>query len=108
MFLAAIALRWRAIARSISRDAGWREDVASARELFAFEDREQELADLLRTEAFCLIEETGDVASARKLLSESRRSHNRRGESRGAKRSAIAMRLLTLGSPQARRVLAVR
>lgn len=98
MFLGGIALRWRAQARARLKDDRWREDIDAARELFAFEDRQQELADLLRSEASCVIIMTGDIARARELLQESRDSHQRRVERRGVFRCSVALRLLGLGA----------
>ena len=97
MFLGGIAHRWRALARARLKDPAWRDDVAVARELLVFEDRQQELADLLRAEGTCRLVAESDVASARRLIRVSRASHRRRGEWRGVRRCGLALRLLAWG-----------
>lgn len=97
MFLGGIALRWRALARSCIGDSGWQSDIRHAEELFRFEDREQELADLQRTEAVCLLLRREDPARARRLSIGSLTSYLRRREFRGFVRSGLVLMSSYLG-----------
>lgn len=97
MFLGGISFRWRALARARLGDEKWRDDIRSARELLTFEDRQQELADLFRTEGICVFFASGEVAKACRLLGMSERSHAVRDEPRGVARSKVALRLVHWG-----------
>ena len=96
MFLGGIIHRWRALGRARNSDPRWIEDVHAATDMFDFEGREQELADLQRTEAVCLTLVNQDNDRARQLLQDSRESYRRRRERRGVYRSQIALTLIRL------------
>lgn len=94
MYLEAHLLRWRAIIRARQGRTGWAADLDRARELFDFEGRTLEIADLLRTRAFVVTYATGDTGTAHALLDEALDLSTRAGNVRGQARTRFLARII--------------
>jgi hypothetical protein len=94
MYLEAHLLRWRAIVRARQGRSGWLADLDAARDLFTFEGRTLELADLLRTRAFIVAYATGDTATARALLDDALKLSDETGNVRGRARTRFLARII--------------
>lgn len=75
-------LRRRALLLARLRRPGWQQDLATARELFDFEQRTLEIASLLRTEAVCVYLTAGPGAASDALLGQATALSSQRGNVR--------------------------